>query len=81
MTPGTQDIYKELRRGQRHETGFYPVTPEVARHMATAFTGKFGSFVDEAFNRSYQDPEWLKPDWLEKKSDLMSSRAKKLLSD
>ena len=54
MTPGLQDVYMELRTGQRRETGGWPIRPEIAFSML-----KRGSeLYVEGVERSLNDPAW-----------------------
>jgi hypothetical protein len=54
--PGVQEVYKELRTGQRRETGGWPIRPEIASSMLKPAANN--ELFQEGFNRSANDPEW-----------------------
>ena len=55
-TPGLQDVYRELRTGQRRETGGWPIRPEIASSMLTPSADN--ELYQEGLARSADDPEW-----------------------
>jgi hypothetical protein len=51
-----QDVYKELRTGQRRETGGWPIRPEIASSMLLPAADN--ELFQEGLARSADDPEW-----------------------
>jgi len=78
ITPGLQDIYKELRTGRRPETGFYPVSPEVALSMIAGVTARFEPLGEEGRDRT-TPTEW--DAFSEDRDGYLASKASRLLAD
>jgi len=78
ITPGLQDIYKELRTGRRPETGFYPVSPEVALSMIAGVTARFEPLGEEGRDRT-TPTEW--DAFSEDRDRYLASKASRLLAD